>query len=368
LTIAPPSSLSDGMYEFDLIAEIEGGNASTLPLFINVTESGRGNLYIHVSDIYTATLDDQGNSIPGLENAKVEIQNEKVLTESYEQRSNEFGDINFENIPAGRYAYRITAFDHESKSGRIWVRAGSTVSEEALLLNKLVTVEFSVNEITLQDRYEILLEATYETNVPAPVVLIEPAYINLPMLTRGQIFQGEIAITNYGLVRADSVKDNLPRGNAFAFIEYLVDIPPEIDAGEVIIVPFRVVALKNFDGSETSPFDQLNVATAGCISQAFAGGLEYIFRCANKLEGSGGAGLGMGANGDGEEGAGGADCGGGGGGSRSGGSGSSSGGGGGGGGGGSGSARPTPTPLGDPKKCDSDDDDDDDSDDDDDCF
>src|SRR5690554_8041105 len=116
--------------------------------------------------------------------------------------------------PAGRYYYRISAFDHSSSSGRVSVKPGTTSSERVLLQNTLVSVEFSVKEITLQDKYDILLEARYETNVPAPVVVMNPLSINLPNMKRGEVFQGEFTLTNHGLIEAQEVRAMLPTGRS----------------------------------------------------------------------------------------------------------------------------------------------------------
>jgi hypothetical protein len=54
------------------------------------------------------------------------------------------------------------------------VKPGITLNEDVFMQYTLVTVEWSVQEIALEDRYEIVLDATYETDVPAPVLVIEP--------------------------------------------------------------------------------------------------------------------------------------------------------------------------------------------------
>ena len=41
-------------------------------------------------------------------------------------------------------------------------------------------MEWSVRETTIQDRYEIVLDATYQTDVPAPVVVMDPASLSIP--------------------------------------------------------------------------------------------------------------------------------------------------------------------------------------------
>jgi len=77
---------------------------------------------------------------------------------------------------------------HQEVIGRFWIKPGITVSEQVFLDYNLVTVEWSVTEITLEDRYEINLEATYETDVPAAVVIIDPLSVNLPEMAIGEVY------------------------------------------------------------------------------------------------------------------------------------------------------------------------------------
>ena len=275
IAAAPDNTVKPGDYYFNV--QIEGDNAPDLqiPVLIAVTDSGTGSVFIHTTDIYTATLDENMEPIPGLGNVKVKLQNTEVLSEVFELTTDANGFGELDNIPAGRYSYRASAFDHESVSGHLWVKPGVTAQEQLFLMNKLVDVEFSVTEITLEDRYDIVLKATYETNVPVPVVLFEPMSVNLPMMEKGEVFQGEFTITNYGLVEAYDVTANLPKGDDFARFDYLVDIPDTIQPGQVVRVPYRIVALQNFlpsgDGEATG---------GGCVKRNYRAICNYSAQCA----------------------------------------------------------------------------------------
>ncbi|NVK44294.1 MAG: carboxypeptidase regulatory-like domain-containing protein [Oceanospirillaceae bacterium] len=291
LMFNPADSIVEGQYQFDvLIKSAEDNLQKTIPIIVSVSQSGIGDVYFHVSDIYTATLDNSGNAIPGLKGAKLKLQNELVYSQVYEATSNEFGDVTIEGIPAGRYTYRVSAFDHETITGRLWVKPDTVTSETAFLMNKLISVEFEVKEITIEDRYEIVLSATYETNVPAPVVTIEPMMINLPMMDRGQVYQGELVITNHGLINANSIQDRLPRGDSYARFEYQRALPETLEAGQVFVLPYRIVALKNFADDGTQ------LISAGCNNHDYNGGVGYEFECANGTEGSGQANISANAN------------------------------------------------------------------------
>ncbi|MDF2075913.1 hypothetical protein P2Q70_15145, partial [Pseudomonas mendocina] len=213
--------------------------------------------------------------ILGLKGARIKLQNRNVLSAEFSGTTDAKGQVLLSDIPAGEYNYRISAWDHDDLSGQLWIKPGVVADERVFLMSKLVTVEWSVKEITLEDRYEIILNATFQTNVPTALVMIEPLSINLPMMRKGDVFQGELTLTNYGLIRADKVRASLPTGDARTRIEYLRTVPETLEAGDVVVVPYRIVALQSFD-----PDDELNGA-AGCWSFNYQGVISYESQCVN---------------------------------------------------------------------------------------
>jgi hypothetical protein len=82
----------------------------------------------------------------------------------------------------------------------VWIKPGVTAVEDILLDYNLVTVEWAFTEITVEDKYDIVLAATYETGVLAAVVAIKPTSIVLPKMRSGDIYNGGFTLTNYGLI------------------------------------------------------------------------------------------------------------------------------------------------------------------------
>ncbi len=276
LQVAPPDNLAEGNYTFTLNVSSDNAPDYGYPVYVAVTQAGEGSVFFHASDIYTATLDKQGQPIRGLSGARVKLQNEQVLTEVYEGRTDNDGNLLLENIPAGRYQFRASAHDHEDISGRLWIKPGIVTAEEIFLVNNLITVEFNVKEITLEDRYEINLDAEFKTNVPVAVVVIEPMSVNLPVMKKGDIINGEITLTNYGLIRADNVQGQLPTGNDVARFDYLQPIPDTLEAGEVYTLPYRVTALQSFN-----PDDDGSATGGGCWKHQYWARVNWESQCAN---------------------------------------------------------------------------------------
>ncbi|WP_444956865.1 fibronectin type III domain-containing protein [Microbulbifer sp. ZKSA002] len=276
IAFSPDNTVPQGNYEYRLVAEGDGGYSFTLQLFVAVVTSEIGNAFFHISDIYTATLDENNTLIPGLTGARIELQNEQVLSETRTINSDANGEAFLQDLPAGRYAYRVTAFDHESVSGRLWVKPGATVAEDVFLMNQIVSVEWQVNEINLEDRYEITLEATFETQVPVAVVMLDPISVTLPDMQKGDVFSGELSLTNYGLIKAESMSSNLPSGNDVVSFEFLADVPEILEAGEVVYIPYRITALRDFNPSEEG-----DASGAGCGTYSYQYQVSYASECAN---------------------------------------------------------------------------------------
>ncbi|MCP4995670.1 MAG: hypothetical protein GY934_18125, partial [Gammaproteobacteria bacterium] len=276
LTLNPDANVAQGNYEVRLQVDSDNGVPFWVQFFVTLTTSVTGDAAFHISDIYTLTEDHGGQLIYGLAGAKIELQNEEVLTETFTRTSDVNGETLFDDLPVGRYTYRVSAFDHDSVTGRIWIKPDVTADEEVFLLNKLITVEWEVNEIPVEDRYEIILKATFETNVPVAVVMLDPLAVNLPVMEKGDIYQGELSLTNYGLIRAASVTASLPTGNEYISIEFLSEVPDTLEPAEVVYIPYRIQALKDFNPAEDGA-----ASGGGCGQFNLYARVSYESQCIN---------------------------------------------------------------------------------------
>jgi RHS repeat-associated protein len=248
ITFKPTSAVAEGDYLF--VLRIDGDNYPTtdIQIIAHVTQSGKGNVLFKVSDIYTGTIEKEtGDIIQGLSGASLYIQNQEVQSIEQKLQTDHLGEALIEELPAGRYQYRVTADNHQETTGRLWIKPGLTTSEDVFLKSILVTYEFDVKEITLEDRYEIILEAVYETDVPAAVVVAEPSSINLPAMKAGDVYYGEFYLTNYGLIRADKLEFELPESDQFFKYEIVGDLPDHLNAKDRLKVLYRVTCLSSLD-------------------------------------------------------------------------------------------------------------------------
>ncbi len=284
VSFAPTAeTAAEGVYTFYVRVSSANYRRTDIPVSVTVTQSGVGSALFKVSDIYTGTVNAKGQIIQGLSGASITVQHEQVLTIQRTLSSDSLGEAMFTALPSGRYKVRIAANNHQEHIGRLWIKPGITLDQSVFLEYNLVTVEWQVVETTIQDRYEIVLKATYETNVPAPVVVAEPSSVSLPQMKAGDVYHGEFTLTNYGLIRADTLQFALPNGGDSTRYELLTPIPASLDAKQRVTVPFRVTCLRSFNPAEDG-----QATGGGCEVSTQCGRITYTYRCASGSTSSGG--------------------------------------------------------------------------------
>jgi fibronectin type 3 domain-containing protein len=247
LYFSPNSTVADGIYNFVLEVSSATEAPKRMPIAVTVAQSGVGALAVHVSDIYTGTLGQGNQIVQGLSGAFVRLEHASIPTIARQGYTDIYGEILLDNVQSGSYLLRVSAPGHQDVTTNVQVYANTTIPKEVFLLNGLVTVEWSVNEITIEDRYEIILNAVFQTNVPAAVVVLEPAGIQLPTLNMGEIFNGELTLTNYGLIAAQNIQRQLPVSDEKALFEFFGTIPSTLAPQQRVVIPYRITALQNFD-------------------------------------------------------------------------------------------------------------------------
>ena len=129
--------------------------------------------------------------------------------------------------------------------------------------------------MTVEDRYEIVLSATYETDVPAAVVVLEPASVTLPDMAPGDVYTGEVTLTNYGLIRADDLQFEMPSDDQFFSFEVLGGVSESLGAKERITIAYRVTSLRALDQSDDDG------SGGGCSDYNACASASYNYTCAN---------------------------------------------------------------------------------------
>ncbi|AZQ13034.1 right-handed parallel beta-helix repeat-containing protein [Shewanella khirikhana] len=285
LAFNPENRANPGVYRLKLRVTSANHPTRDIPVIASMVEDGIGGLQLKLADIYTATLNEQGELIRGLQGASLSLQNLDVPEVKYQATTDELGEIYYPGIQAGNYRYRISATKHEDLTGEIRILPGVVRNLDLFMKYALVTVEWVVNEITIEDRYEIILKGTFETDVPAAVVVMEPFSIRLPNMQKGDVYNGELTLTNYGLVRADNLKMRLPTSDEFFKYEFMTSvIPDSLEAKQSLVIPYRIISLQPFD-----PSGDGDASGGGCSTYGACASSSHSFVCPNGSTSSGSA-------------------------------------------------------------------------------
>lgn len=292
---SPHQNVAEGPYPVRLRIQAANTTAGDVSATITVSEGGLGDAEFYVADIYTDPEGEWGAPVLGMHNARVRMQKEVPDPDgpvAFTALTNADGVANFTDLPAGRYRYRITGPSHVESLGYIHVQPGITVREEVFLDYDMVSFEWSVTETTIVDYYEVIVEAVYQTRVPAAVVSIRPAAINLPPMQIGEELTGTLTISNLGLIRADNVVFTPPENDEYFEYEFLGEIPTSLEAQQRITVPYRVISLSALPTPVELPIAPADLAqvtanggnksgTSNCGSYRQVVRLGYEYQCIN---------------------------------------------------------------------------------------
>jgi len=262
----------------------------TIPFRFKVfsPEQAKGDLSLKAVDEYYYFTDDKA----GLSNAQVTITDSRTRSlVSYGTTDSE-GNLLVRELPAGYYDVRISTDKHDSYYATLEVRPGETTAQTAFMPYQAVTYEWTVTPATIEDKYEITVAAKYETNVPVPAVVMEPASIDLSdLLSVGQKKQIDITFTNHGLIAANDVGiyfEDHPEIRIIKLVDKIDKLPAKSSMTITIIAeriapgeepapaPFAAQSEVNFNGipmNQAAFYDEgamMSPATAAAINATAA--------------------------------------------------------------------------------------------------
>ncbi len=178
-------------------------NTLTVPFSFRALSEAKGDLVVRCEDEYTYFA----SGTPPLAGCTVKVCDPLTGVETASGVSGADGVVSFPALREGYYRIKASAEKHGGFDQTIFVKPGVTNEISAFLQRQTVTYTWSVVPTEILDRYRIVIETEFETNVPAPVVTIEPSYIDLAALTQ-EVTQIDMTITNHGLIAADDVALN----------------------------------------------------------------------------------------------------------------------------------------------------------------
>ena len=204
LLLTPAADLPLGDYNGSLV--VQSTNAATQVGFsFRAVSDAKGNMLVRVDDEYTYFA----SGSPHVTNALVVLSDALTGTAIATNLTGSDGNASFTNLTEAFYIVDVTADSHGPFRQSALVPGGNTTNLVAFLPRQTVTYSFTVTPTTVADQYTFQIDSTFETQVPIPVVTIDPASLDLSQYPGNQ-FQVLYTIANHGLIDAESVTLQFP--------------------------------------------------------------------------------------------------------------------------------------------------------------
>ncbi|MFN3202441.1 MAG: right-handed parallel beta-helix repeat-containing protein [Bradymonadia bacterium] len=256
VVLTPGEDLEQGPYadQFQLTGD-NSAQVFDLNVFALLTSADEGAAEFRV-------LANTGDPVEG---AKVRLQNSAIRAAD-SATTDENGVARFNALSTGTWSYQVTAPGHASVYDVVEVEAEQTTVTTVELERELVSINFRVEPVPFTDRYEIKIEQTFVTNVPVPVLVIDPPFVQIDNPEPG--FQTTIIakVKNEGLKAIDDVtltRDEIEEASLIPLIEYI----PRLGAMQTVEVPFRII----YRGDQQPDQPACTVGDAGSAGQAALG-------------------------------------------------------------------------------------------------
>jgi len=196
-------------------------------LYALVTSSQKGKVQFSVDDIL----------VQPVPNATIRIKN-TILEQEYTLKTDANGNAEIDGLQEGQWAWQVVAAGHGANVGVVEVIANQVVAVDTRLSRSLVTVSFTVTPVPFTDRYEITIEQTFQTHVPAPVLIFKPSLTDFKRIHAGFDATFIATLKNEGLIEAVDVQivgSVIPQGRLTPLINYF----PKLAAQQVVEVPMH---------------------------------------------------------------------------------------------------------------------------------
>ena len=248
----------------------ENGKSTSISYTMEYTSSLVGSVSVDVVDEYYYNSSSKNH----LAGATVEIRNAFNSAVVASGVTDVDGKVRFDKIPEGDYSLIVNADKHSGHKETITVQAGQTLNKFVFVSYQAVTYTWNVERTEIEDKYNLDIEAKYETNVPAPVVTAEFPD-GLPKredFAPGTKYVANLLITNHGMIAAKNVSIETPAMKYFKFTPD-VDHIDSLPANYSVVVPVTIERL-----SEQAPSGGDGQSGSGYPNNDNTGiGYPYLF-------------------------------------------------------------------------------------------
>ena len=194
------------LYKSGIAVNAENAPGKVVDMNCRFVSEAKGSLTVNVFDAFSLQLND--NKV--IASARVTLYdahtNEVVATGTVDEN----GCLQLTDLEAGRYYLQVRADNCDDYKALVSIEPGDAEYQAVYLANKTVTYNFVVTPTQIEDRYEIVQETEFVTNVPHAVVVFNDSSLTVPELEYGESVIMQFTVSNYGLVAAQSYTLTLP--------------------------------------------------------------------------------------------------------------------------------------------------------------
>ena len=226
LALKPLVDLPLGPYTGNLSLSADNASANLDFRFTAVSDK-IGGLKIIAKDEFTYFAADH----PPVSGAAVKISNPYDGTVIAEGITDADGQFAINDLFEGLYRIEVSAEKHGTFNAIVQIDPGQIREITAFLPRQLVTYSWRVVPVQTEDKYIVTLEAVFETHVPAPVITVEPAILDLSKLQYDADGRAIVnyTVTNHGLIAANGATIRFgshPDYEMMAISENIGEVPP----------------------------------------------------------------------------------------------------------------------------------------------
>ena len=201
----PDADITLGIYQARVILKSDEGQFD-VNITIDVNASQTGEIRFNVGDDTGIAVSGANVTLVSKEEYTLEtLAGSKTYNHIVSSKTDDQGNVVFSDVPAGDYTYQVDSSDHDSITGTTLIEPGQADREiEIDMVKNLVQVDWTVTPTEITDKYTIDLKLTFETDVPKPVLLISPYWLEFSMNENEEV-TGQLAVTNPSLIEIKNI-------------------------------------------------------------------------------------------------------------------------------------------------------------------
>lgn len=259
VAFAPPEGTPLEFHQDSLT--VQGTNSPAqlrVNLYALVTSNQRGAVQFFVDSILTYPVP----------NATLRIKN-TILGAEHTAQTDANGYVTIGDLQEGDWAWQANAPGHSATVGVVKIVPDQTVEVRTRLSRSLVTVNFTVEPVPFTDRYEIKIEQTFETHVPAPMLVVEPTMTRFDNVGPGFETTFIALVRNPGLIQLNDLRIGGAEVSG-ATLTPLITYVPVLLPQQTLEVPYRAAYAGTATGPGVGPRRGVSQHSGGFNAAAFA--------------------------------------------------------------------------------------------------